>query len=111
MTQYNEALIWSAIHCEEHPSLVDDEKKIAGLIPLINELFPGINYFSLTGFYQVMTDYLQPTLSKLFPDLVKKSAQDVSRDRKVDVEKFLPSNGYEHSDNPSWKKRLDELLQ
>jgi len=50
-------------------------------------------------------------LSKKFPDLVKKSAQEISRDRVVGVEAFLPSNGYEHLDNPQWKQRLDELLQ
>ena len=56
-----------------------------------------------------MRDYVQPTLSKLFPDLAKKSAEDIGRDRIVSIGCFLPSKGFEHS-NPEWKKRLEELL-
>lgn len=111
MAEYNEAQVWSAIHGDNHPSLTGDEKTIAGYMPLVNELFPGINYYSITGFSQVMRDYVQPALSKKFPDLAKKSAQEVSRDRTIGVEALLPSKGYEHLDNPKWKQRLDVLLQ
>jgi hypothetical protein len=111
MARYNEAQVWSAIHGNNHPSLIGDEKTIAGYMPLINALFPGINYFSITGFSQVMRDYVQPALLKKFPDLAKKSTQKVSRDRVVEVEALLPSKGYEHLDNPKWKKKLEALLK
>ena len=110
MVEYSEAQIWSAINGENHLSLDGKERTIAGYMPLVERLFPGINYYSITGFSQVMKDYVQPTLSKLFPDLAKKPAQDVSRDRTVSIESILPSKGYEHLDNPMWKKRLDEIL-
>jgi len=41
-------------------------------MPLVEGLFPGINYFSMTGFGQVMRDHVQPVLKKLFPKLVDK---------------------------------------
>jgi hypothetical protein len=111
MKQFSEAQVWSAIHGENHPTLVGDEKTIAGYMPLVEELFPGINYYSITGFNQVVRDYVQPALSRQFANLAKKSAQEVSRDRTVGVEALLPSKGYEHLDNPQWKQKLDELLQ
>ena len=111
MAEYNEAQVWSAIHGKNHPSLSGDEKTVKSYMPLVEELFPGINYFSITGFSQVIRDYVQPTLSKKFPDLVKKSTQEVSRDRTVTVEAFLSSNGYEHLNNPKWKKHLETLLE
>ncbi|MBU0760312.1 MAG: hypothetical protein KJ600_03055 [Nanoarchaeota archaeon] len=111
MVEYNEAQVWSAINGNDHPSLSGDERAVAGFIPLIEDLFPGINYFSISGFGQVMRDYVQPVLSKLFPDLIGRSADEVSRDRTVNVGAFLPSNGYEHLNNPKWKKQLEELLE
>lgn len=111
MVEYNEAQVWSAIHGKNHPSLVGDEKTIAGYIPLVDELFPGINYYSMTGFGQVMRDYVQPALSKLFPYLRDKPATEISRDRTVTVNALLPSKGYEHLDNPRWKKKLESLLK
>jgi len=77
---------------------------------LIDELFPGINYYSMTGFGQVMTNYLRPVLRKLLPKVAEKKAHSVDRDRTVDVTAFLPSKGYEHEDDPEWKVKLEGLL-
>jgi hypothetical protein len=111
MVEYNEAQLWSAINGDNHPALSGDEKTITGYMPLVKELFPGINYYSITGFLQVMKDYVQPVLSKLFPDLGGKPAEEISRDRTINVETFLPSKGYEHLDNPKWGKKLETLLK
>jgi len=110
MTEYNEAQIWSAIHGENHPHIPTDKRTIKDYIPIVKELFPGINYFSITGFSQVMINYVQPTLSKLFPDIAKKKAHQVDSDRTVRIDSFLPCKGYEHLDIPEWRKRLDKLL-
>ena len=110
MAEYNEAVLWSIINSEDHPHLSEDERKISGCMPLIKELFPGINYYSITGFAQVMRDYVQPVLSKLFPDIAKKKAHQIDRDRAYNIEAFLPSEGYEHANDPAWGKKLDELL-
>jgi len=111
MTKYNEALIWSAIHSEIHPTLSGREKTIEGYMPLVSKLFPGIDYYSISGFNQVMQNYVRPTLSKLFPNLVEKSVETVNRNKTVNVNSFLPSKGYEHLDNPKWKKKLEALLK
>ena len=58
-----------------------------------------------------MRDYVQPTLSKLFPELASKLSGEVSKDRSVEVTSILPSKGYEHEDNPDWKKKLEIILQ
>ena len=47
MAEHNEAQVWSVIRGENHPSLTGDERTIAGYMPLVEELFPGINYFSI----------------------------------------------------------------
>jgi len=111
MATYSEAQIWSAIHNEAHPHLTEEERKIKGYLPLIQDLFPGINYYSISGFLQVMTDYLRPVLLRKFPEIAGKHPSSVDRDKNVKVDAFLPSDGYEHLDNPQWKKRLEELLK
>jgi hypothetical protein len=111
MTEYNEAQVWSAIHGIEHPHLRGNEMTIEGYMPLIDTLFPGINYFSMTGFGQVMQNYVRPSLTKLFPAVVEKKAHQVDRDRTLTVDALLPSEGYEHQDNPEWKEKLDTILE
>lgn len=78
-------------------------------MPLINTLFPGINYYSITGFNQVMTDYVRPVLSKLFPEIKEKDVNEVDSRKRVEVKEFLHTKGYEHCDN-KWKKDLESLL-
>jgi len=109
MTEYSEVQVWSIINGEDHPDLARDKCTIAGYIPLIKKLFPGINYYSITGFSQVMKNYVRPALSKLFPDLKGKPAKEISL-RAVSIETFLPSKGYEHLD-PKWGKKLQKLLE
>tara|TARA_Y100000034_G_C6857129_1_gene389681 strand:- start:365 stop:703 length:339 start_codon:yes stop_codon:yes gene_type:complete len=110
MGEYNEAQVWSVITGKNHPSLVGDERTISGYMHLVGDLFPGINYYSVTGFNQVVTDYAQPVLRKLFPDLVDKPADDVSGDVTLAIGEFLPSDGYQHEDDPAWLGQLEELL-
>ena len=110
MKEFNEAQIWSAINGYGHESLVGEEQQIAGYMPIINELFPGINYYSVTGFTQVMADYVGPVLTKLHPSIAKKSKEEVNRNILVSIEQVLPCDGYEHLDNSGWKKNLDVIL-
>tara|TARA_Y100000310_G_C20354388_1_gene655937 strand:+ start:291 stop:623 length:333 start_codon:yes stop_codon:yes gene_type:complete len=108
MAEYNEAQIWSAIHGENHPYVRSGTHEVYE--DLIENLFPGIDYFSVTGFLGVMGVYVPPALSKLFPDIAKKKAHQVDGDNIVSVETFLPCEGYEHEDNPQWKEKLEALL-
>ena len=110
MGEHREAQIWSAIHGDNHPHLEGDERTIESYMPLITELFPGINYYSMAGFSQVMKDRVQPALTKLFPDIANKVAHQVDSDRNVGVGAFLPSEGYEHQNDPAWSDKFEELL-
>lgn len=112
MEKFKKTLVWSIIHNKEHPELTNDEKKISGVIPIVDKLFPGINYYSVSGFCQVKNDYLRPALTKLFPYFKNLKAEEIKGDEKVEIkEAFLPSKGYEHLDNPEWRKKLNSLLQ
>lgn len=109
--EISRTLAWSFVNNEPHPKLDEKERKIEGAMPVISKLFPGINYFSLTGFYQVSRDYAGPVLAKLFPDLRGLPHREVDQDERVEISSFLPSKGYQHKDDPRWKERLDELLE
>lgn len=104
------AIIWSLVNNEPHRSLTDEEKKISGMMPLVEGLFPGINYFSITGFHEVMHECVLPVLRKRFPELVSTPAEDVAPDVTVEVAEALPSKGYEWQDSQRWKSKFKKLL-
>jgi hypothetical protein len=95
---------------EWHSSLTDEEKKISALMPLISEMFPGINYYSISGFGQVMNSYVIPVLEKMFSDLIGVGFDSLDVEELVEIGEILPSKGYEHDDNPDWIKRLQEKI-
>lgn len=112
MNNFKTMMIWCLINKTYHPQQKEEEKQISAYMPLINVLFPGMNYYSISGFMQVNQSYLTPTLTKLFPELVGMPEDQVSPTEEVTIEKpFLACNGYEHQDNPKWKETFDEMLQ
>lgn len=108
--EFKKALIWSVVNEDYHSSLSEDDKTIKALMPLISTLFPGINYFSVTGFSSVLNNYVKPVIKKQFPELSGMPDNDCSDNATVSIESFLPSDGYEHLDNPEWKKELNKKL-
>ena len=110
MKRFKKTLVWSIINNEYHPKSTENERKIISWMPIIDKLFPGINYFSISGFHQVNHDYLRPVLTKLFPYLKGLDAEKIGENEKIELESFLPSKGYEHLDNPEWEEKLEELL-
>ena len=109
--RFKKTLIWSIINEEEHPALTGDERTIEGAMPVVETLFPGMNYYSISGFAHVQNNYLRPVLTKLFPYLKGLRAEEIRESERVALGTFLPSRGYEHTDNPRWRIRLDALLQ
>ena len=83
---------------------------IAGFIPLVNALFPGVNYYSRTGFNEVMNTCVTPALKKQFPELESTSESDIKGNEMVEVEEFLPSKGYEWQDSMKWHAKFEKLL-
>ena len=108
--KFRKALVWSLVTGEEHPSLTEKERTIEGVIPLVQALFPGVNYYSITGFGQVMRECVAPVLEKRFHQMKSLSAADIKAGERVEVAKFLPSNGYEWQDSAQWRARLTRLL-
>jgi hypothetical protein len=105
-------VIWWLANGKEHPFIEQEEKKISSLMPLVEALFPGINYYSMSGFGDVMRTCGMPALKKRFPELLTMSEEDIAREATAEVEitEFLPSKGYEWSDDPAWMATFQERL-
>lgn len=104
-------VIWWLTTGIKGPALTDEDKRISSLTPLLEALFPGINYYSVTGFSEAMKERAVPVLNKLFPEFQSGPAGHVAAsDEVVEISEFLPSNGYEWQDSEEWKGRFDALL-
>ncbi|MEK7554506.1 MAG: hypothetical protein AAB518_00780 [Patescibacteria group bacterium] len=108
--KFKKALVWSCIAGQPHPTLNEEEQTINGFMPLVDTLFPGVNYYSVTGFGQVMKECVVPVLKKRFPHLKSLSAEDIESGELVEVTKFLPSKGYEWKESMRWKAKFKKLL-
>ena len=102
-------LIWSILNNKYHPTLNEEDKKIISFMPLVEGLFPGIDYYSITGYGQVQENYVTPVLKKLFPDLKGLDSKKINQNEQIEITPFLPSKGYEHLE-PKWRKKLEKLL-
>ncbi len=105
------AVLWWLVTDVKPPVLTVEDQKIESLMPLVSALFPGINYYSVTGFGQVMHKCVIPVLKKRFPEFQTGPAGTVVQsDEEVEIEQFLPSRGYEWQESEAWQKRFAELL-
>ncbi len=86
------------------------DKTISELIPIVSALFPGINYYSITGFSQVMRDCAIPILKKRYPELLTTPAEKVKPKAMTEVATALPSKGYEWQNSARWKSKFEKLL-
>jgi hypothetical protein len=97
---------------DAHHSLTKEEMVPVALNPLIQALFPGINYFSITGFGQVLQELVVPALNKQFPELADRGpALITSLDATREVKEVLPSDGYQWQTDPAWRQRFDAYLE
>lgn len=95
---------------EELPGLEEKDTKISALIPLVSTLFPGINYYSISGFTKVMNECVIPALKKRYPELLTISVDSIDPVAMTKVASVLPSNGYEWQDSAEWKSQFDKIL-
>ena len=109
--KFKKALIWSCVTGgEAHPSLNKKEQTIESVMPLVETLFPGINYYSITGFNQAMRDCVIPALKKRFPELLNTPAEAIEPEATIEIAKVLPSKGYEWQDSTKWRSKFEKLL-
>lgn len=104
------ALIWWLITGKEHEALKDKEKKISAIMPLVETLFPGIDYYSISGFNSVLKTLVIPVLKKQFSELESAPEESIASKETVEITEFLRSKGYEWEDSQKWKKKFDKLL-
>lgn len=104
-------LVWSILNDKWHKELRDDEKTIGDMMPLVEALFPGINYFSIPGFTTVLNQRGKPALKKLFPELLTTPEEQILADAMTEVPEFLPSRGYQWEEDTKWGAKFDELLK
>jgi hypothetical protein len=104
--QVKAALVWWLVTEREHPGLVREETTVQALMPLVNCMFPGINFYSATGFATVARLYVMPALRKQHSNLLALQAAQVSADAMVEVSEVLPSEGYQWQTDPGWADRF-----
>lgn len=111
MLQIKKALVWSLITGIVHPSINEkEEMKILALMPILATLFPGVNYYSITGFSTLMHKYGIPALKKLFSEIKNLKGKDINVDEMLVIkEAFLPSKGYEWQNDPNWALKFTNL--
>lgn len=108
--KFKKALIWSCVSGQPHPSLNKKERTFGGITPLVEVMFPGMSYYSISGLGQVMQECVVPVLKKRFPQLKSLSAKDIKTAERLEVTQFLPSDGYEWQDSEKWKTKFKKLL-
>lgn len=110
MEKFRTVVLWWLINEERHPGLSEEEMIIKTLMPILSTMFPGINYYSITGFSQVMNGYGIPALKSQFPDLVGMPAEEVDTEEMREISEVLASKGYEWQDSEEWQTKFTEAI-
>ncbi len=103
-------VLWWLINNREHSHLSKKDRRIESVVPIVVALFPGVNYFSFTGFSDLMKKCVRPALKKMFPELVGAGYYSVHQRMMSEVTAFLPSKGYEWQRDPEWMRKFDQLI-
>ena len=104
--QAKDTVLWSLINSDRHPAATDEDMTISTLMPMVKTLFPGIDYYSTSGFHSVMRECCIPALRHQFPGLIDSPADKVDLEQEREVTEILPSDGYQWQDDPAWKEQL-----
>ena len=104
------AVLWWLVNNQQHPALTEDDMKNVAQKPIVVALFPGIDYYSITGFYQVMNDCVLPALKKQHSDLVGMPLAKVRPNAPREVTRVMASQGYEWQDSASWQQQFQAYL-
>jgi len=110
--KYKKLVIWWLVTEQGHPSLTIEDKKIESLMPLVEAVLPGTNYYSITGFNQVMKQCVMPVLRKRFPGLATIPADQIAceSDAEIEITEFLPSKGFEWQESDAWQAEFEKRL-
>lgn len=103
-------VLWWLANGKEHPLLTEGDKKGDALMPIVTAFFPGINYYSVTGFHEVMNTLVIPAIKKRHPELLTTPEGDIEADATTDVVEMLASKGYEWQDDAGWMTKFRDML-
>jgi hypothetical protein len=108
--QVKKAVVWWLVRNEDHPALQASDKEIATLMPMVTAMFPGINYYSISGFQMVMEMLVLPALRQRYPELRTTATRDVKAADMIEVAVVLPSDGYQWQDDARWMPRFRQAI-
>lgn len=108
--QVKTAVVWWLVKGEDHPTLTDADKATESLMPLVQAMFPGINYYSITGFTRVMQQLVIPALRSRHSELLRTATRDVKASDMTEVAEVLPSAGYQWLDDARWMPRFRQII-
>lgn len=109
--EFKTAVIWSLVNdSKEHESLWWYEMTAEKLQPLIQSLFPGIEYYcTCDELDQFIRTRVIPLLKKWYPELRTTPAEEVKLHMRMEVPMALPSRGCEWK-TPEWQSGFERLL-
>lgn len=108
--EFRTIVLWELINEKECPGMTGQGMTIEAYMPLVDALFPGINYYSITGFGQVMRRCVVPALRKLYPELLTSPAEEIEPEAMTEVATVMPSAGYEWQESAEWRSRFEKFL-
>jgi hypothetical protein len=102
---------WWLINDIVHPALTKEDQVVAALQPIAGTMFPGINYFSLTGFGSAMRTIVIPALKLVAPQLVGAPIESFDPEDSIEIPEILPSQGCEWQNSDEWEIRFKDKLE
>jgi hypothetical protein len=108
--EFSTAMLWSMAAKQ----LVQPPLKISDYRPLVQQMFPGINYYSVTGFNQAYHEVAAPAVAKMYPGLKACNTQaeaEAQFGATLPVAPVMPSAGYEWQNSAQWRRKFDQHLQ
>ena len=109
--QVKTAVVWWLVKGEDHPTLTAADKTISALMPMVDAMFPGINYYSVTGFHQVMSELVTPALRARHADVRRLATREVRSTDMTEVAVVLASDGYQWQRDAKWMPRFRQAIE
>lgn len=108
--KFKTVVLWWLVNYQEHKALKEKDTTVDALMPLVSALFPGIEYYSISGFSQVIRDCVVPALKKLHPELLTTPSEKIKPRAMTEVAAVLPSKGYEWQRSVKWQSKFQKFL-
>lgn len=109
MQKIRTALLWEILNNDMHTSLQESDRTVEMMIPLINALFPGIEYRSADEVFHVLTVYVAPGLIKRYPELLVTPMEFVKPETMTEITEVLSCKGYEWITR-EWNQKFEKFL-